>query len=148
MAERPRVALGLPAGAANHLLELVVGRLGVPVAGVWILRTRGRRTGRLHDVPVIPLTLDGDRYLVAPRGATDWMRNLVAGGGELRRGNRSLPVSPEPIEGEERVAILCAYIRANRRRNRRFFAVPDPFTPADVRAVAGRHPVVRLLPGG
>ena len=148
MAERPRVALGLPAGAANHLLELVVGRLGVPVAGVWILRTRGRRTGRLHDVPVSPVRLDGDDYLVAPRGSTDWMRNLVAGGGELRRGRTRRAVTPEPIEGEERVAVICDYIRANRRRNGRFFAVPDPFTPDDVRAIAGRHPVVRLLPGG
>lgn len=149
MAERPRVALGLPAGAADHLLELLVGRLGLPLAGVWILRTRGRRSGRLHDVPVIPLALDGHRYLVAPRGATDWMRNLLAAGdGELLRGRRRLAVTPEPIGGGERVAVLCAYVRANRRRNGRFFDVPEEFTPDDVRRVADRHPVVRLRPRG
>lgn len=147
MAERPRVALGLRAGAANRLLELLVGRLGLPVAGVWILRTRGRRSGRLRDVPVIPLTLDGDRYLVAPRGATDWMRNLLAAGqGELIRGRRRVAVSPEPVDGEQRVAVLSDYIRANRRRNGRFFEVPGTFTAGDVRRIADRHPVVRLRP--
>lgn len=146
MAERPRVALGLRAGAANRLLGVLVGRIGLPVAGVWILRTRGRRTGRVHDVPVIPIALDGGDYLVAPRGSTDWMRNLLAGGGELRRGRTRRPVAPEAIGGEERVAILSAYVRANRRRNGRFFALPDPFTADDVRRIAGRHPVVRLRP--
>ena len=145
MADRPRVALGLPAGAANRMLGIVVGRLGLPVAGVWILRTRGRRTGRVHDVPVIPTILDGDRYLVAPRGATDWMRNLTAAGaGELRRGRTVVPVSPEPVEGGERVAVLSAYIRANRRRNGRFFEISGDITPDAVARIAGRHPVVRL----
>ena len=147
MADRPRVALGLPAGTANRILEVAVGRLGLPVAGVWILRTRGRRSGRVHDVPVIPLTLDGDRYLVAPRGSTDWMRNLTAAGtGELRRGRTRLAVSSEAIAEGERVAVLSAYIRANRRRNGRFFDVPADFTPGDVARIAGRHPAVRLRP--
>jgi len=139
------VGFGLRAGAADRVLLLLVGRLGLPLAGVWVLRTRGRRTGRVHQVPVIPLTLDGVRYLVAPRGATDWMRNLLAaGGGELRRGRRRRHVPARPVTGEDRVPVLAAYIRANRRRNGRFFDVPEVFTDRDVRRIADRHPVARL----
>jgi len=145
VAERPRVAFGLRAGAANRLLLFLVGRLGLPVAGVWVLGTRGRRSGRIHEVPVIPLRVSGSDHLVAPRGMTDWMANLLAaGGGRLRRGTRIREVLAEPLEGEERVAVLAAYIRANRRRNGRFFDVPAEFSDDDVRRIAAAHPVVRL----
>ena len=150
MAEKfPRVALGLRAGTADRALRLLVGRLGIPVAGVWILRTSGRRSGRVHEVPVIPVALDGGEHLVAPRGSTDWMRNLVAAGhGELRRGRTRRAVSAEPLGEEERVPVLCAYITANRRLNGRFFDVPGEATTDDVRRIARRHPVVRLRSGG
>lgn len=145
MADRPRIAPGLRAGAANRVLGLAVGRLGLPVAGVWILRTRGRRTGRVHDVPVVPVVLDGERYLVAPRGATDWMRNLnAAGAGELRRGRTAVAVTPEPVEGGERVAVLAAYVRAHRRRIGGFFEIRSEVTAEAVTRIADRHPVVRL----
>lgn len=145
MAERPRVGFGLRAGAANRVLLVLVGRIGLPLAGVWVLRTRGRRSGRIHEVPVIPIRVSGSDHLVAPRGMTDWMRNLLAaGGGELRRGRRIREVVAEPLEGEERVAVLAAYIRANRRRNGRFFDVPADVTDDDVRRIAAGHPVVRL----
>ncbi|MCC6829858.1 MAG: nitroreductase family deazaflavin-dependent oxidoreductase [Thermoleophilia bacterium] len=142
--DRPRVAGGLvPAGAANRVL-LAAGRLGLPVAGVWVLRTRGRRTGRVHEVPVIPVAVDGADHLVAPRGTTDWMRNLLAGGGELRRGRRVRRVAAAAVDGEARVRVLTAYVTANRRRNGRFFDLPERFTADDVRHIAHRHPVVRL----
>ena len=44
--------------------------------------------------------------------------------------------------------MLRAYITANRRLNGRFFDVPGEVTTDDVRRIAGRHPVVRLRPGG
>jgi deazaflavin-dependent oxidoreductase (nitroreductase family) len=144
MAERPRVGFGLRAGAANRLLLFLVGRLGLPLAGVWVLRTRGRRTGRVRQTPVIPVRLEGAEYLVAPRGRTDWMANLLAGGGELRRGRRVREVTALALPERERVAPLMAYVRENRRRNGRFFDVPDPATRDDVARIAARHPVARL----
>lgn len=49
------------------------------------LAVRGRRSGEWRTVPVNMLELDGQRYLVAPRGDTHWARNLRASGrGELR----------------------------------------------------------------
>ena len=50
----------------------------------------GRRTGRPHAVPVIPMKIGESRHLVSPHGEADWVRNLrAAGDGELqRRGTR------------------------------------------------------------
>lgn len=145
MPERPRVAGGLlRAGGANRLLLVLVGRLGLPLAGVWVLRTRGRRTGRVHEVPVIPVRVAGAEHLVAPRGTTDWVRNLRAGGGELRRGRTVRAVTAVPLDEAGRVPVIAAYVTANRRRNGRFFDLPERFTEADVRRIAARHPVLRL----
>ncbi|MEW6583039.1 MAG: nitroreductase/quinone reductase family protein, partial [Actinomycetota bacterium] len=69
MIARPGSA-GVPARALNRLVLLLVGRLGIPVPHVRILRTTGRRSGRPRETPVLVLTLAGRRYLVAPRGAT------------------------------------------------------------------------------
>ena len=64
-------------------------RAGISVMGSRVLYVRGRTSGEWRSTPVNLLTLDGDRFLVAPRGQTQWVRNLrVAGGGELRVGRR------------------------------------------------------------
>ena len=64
-------------------------RRGVSVWGSRVLYVRGRSTGELRSNPVNVLTVDDRRYLVAPRGHTQWVRNLrVAGQGELRVGRR------------------------------------------------------------
>lgn len=41
-----------------------------------MLSVRGRKTGEWHSTPVNPLTFSGQRYLVAPRGETQWVRNV------------------------------------------------------------------------
>jgi hypothetical protein len=55
-------------------------RLGISVWGSRILRVRGRTTGQWRSTPVNLLTHQGARYLVAPRGNTQWVRNLRATG--------------------------------------------------------------------
>lgn len=71
---------GIPARALNGLVTLLVGRLGLPVPRLRLLRVHGRKTGRLRSTPVLVLRQGGRRYLVAPRGETDWVRNLRAAG--------------------------------------------------------------------
>src|SRR5918911_3996527 len=67
-------------------------RLGVSVAGSRVLEVRGRKTGEPRRTPVNLLTIDGTRYLVAPRGHTQWVRNLRARGeGRLLLGRREEP---------------------------------------------------------
>lgn len=66
-----------------------LSRLGISFWGSRVLEVRGRKSGAPRRVPVNPLTLDGERYLVAPRGHTQWVRNLrAAGEGWLLLGRR------------------------------------------------------------
>jgi len=97
---------------------------------------RGRRCGAVHRVPVIPVDHEGARYLVPPRGETDWARNLrAAGEGELqsRRGVLAFRATELPVA--ERPPVIAAYRAVAGRAVKSFFdAMPDP---AD-------HPVFRL----
>src|SRR5437899_2712956 len=64
-------------------------RMGISVAGSRELRVRGRKSGEWRSTPVNLLTADGDRFLVSPRGTTQWVRNIRSTGeGELRVGRR------------------------------------------------------------
>lgn len=136
----------MPARAANGVTGLLVGRLGVPVPGIWMLGVRGRRTGAVRETPVCLLGLpDGRAYLVAPRGVTGWVRNLrAAGGGGLRRGRRVVRFGAREVTGEERVEALAAYLDRFGRLTGRFFAVPPGAGAAELAEVAHRHPVFRL----
>src|SRR5260370_12062187 len=80
----------------NPLVSLLTN-LGVSVRGSRILVVRGRKSGQIRTTPVNPLEIGGKRYLVAPRGGTEWGRNLrAARGGGVRPGR-----PPEPMWGEE-----------------------------------------------
>src|SRR5262249_47142951 len=64
-------------------------RAGLSVRGSRVLRVKGRTSGEWREVPVNLLTVNDHEYLVAPRGTTQWVRNLrAAGSGELRVGRR------------------------------------------------------------
>src|ERR671918_1812072 len=73
----------------NVFNRLVSGlhKLGLGVQGSETLAVRGRKSGEMRTNPVNPFELDGCTYLLAPRGTTQWVRNLrAAGEGELRAG--------------------------------------------------------------
>ncbi len=96
---------------------------------------------------VNPLTVDGQRYLVAPRGETEWVRNIrAAGGGELRRGSRAEPIRAVEVPDEQKVPILRAYLRRWKPETGKFFAVSGPdASDADFRRIAPNHPVFRIV---
>jgi deazaflavin-dependent oxidoreductase (nitroreductase family) len=87
-------------------------RLGISVWGSRELRVLGRTSGQWRATPVNLITVDGQRYLVAPRGTTDWVRNLrAAGGGELRIGRRSDPFVATELDDAAKPAVLRPYLR-------------------------------------
>ncbi|WP_369640718.1 nitroreductase/quinone reductase family protein, partial [Nocardia sp. JMUB6875] len=87
-------------------------KLGISVAGSRLLAVRGRKSGEWRTTMVNVLTTeDGRRYLVAPRGHTQWVRNLrVAGSGELRLGRRSEVFSANEVADDQKLPILRAYL--------------------------------------
>jgi deazaflavin-dependent oxidoreductase (nitroreductase family) len=87
-------------------------RLGISILGSRVLSVRGRKSGEWRSTPVNLLTHDGKRYLVSPRGHTQWVRNMrVAGGGELRVGRRVEAFTATELADEQKPELLRAYLK-------------------------------------
>ena len=122
-----------------------LARLGLTGPRTHILTVPGRRTGRLWSTPVALLELDGERYLVAPYGERNWVRNARAAGSvELRRGRRRERPALEETTGEQAVRVLRRYYERT-PFTRRFFDVDLDAPDESWAAEAPRHPVFRLL---
>ena len=89
-------------------------RWGLSVKGSRVLEVPGRTSGEIRSTVVNLLTVDGARFLVAPRGETQWVRNLRAAGGEgvLRLGRRAEPFHAVELTDDVKTPILRAYLRA------------------------------------
>lgn len=130
---------------ANPLMAAVT-RLGMSPRGSRVLHVRGRSSGQWHTVPVNPLSLDGHRYLVAPRGQTHWVRNLrVAGAGRLQLGRRVTEFrATEVTDLDTKAAVLQAYLRIWRSEVGAFFDGVDSESIDALRAVAAGYPVFAI----
>jgi deazaflavin-dependent oxidoreductase (nitroreductase family) len=142
-----------PGWFTKHVLNPIVAgltRLGVSLAGSDVLEVRGRKTGEPRRTPVNPLTIGDDRYLVAPRGNTEWVRNLRASGsGRLLRGRRSEGFSAVEVPDEEKPPILRDYLRKWKWELGVFFEGVDADSPeGDLERIAPNHPIFRIRPGG
>jgi len=125
-------------------------RLGLSVWGSRVLEVRGRSSGEWRTTPVNLLSHEGQRYLVAPRGNTQWARNLRASGeGRLRLGRRAEPFTAVEIVDEgEKAPILRAYLRRWKAEVGVFFEGVGPDSSEEqLRGIAPKHPVFRLLDG-
>lgn len=85
---------------------------GIPLMGSRILAVRGRTSGQWRTTPVNPLIVGGHRYLVAPRGQTQWVRNLrVVGTGELRLGRRAERFRAFELDDAAKIPVIREYLR-------------------------------------
>ena len=121
-------------------------KLGISVYGSRVLAVRGRKSGEWRTTPVNPLTIDGQRYLISPRGNTQWVRNMrAAGGGELRIGRRVEKFTATELPPEERPAVLRAYLKKWKFEVGMFFQGVGPdATEEKMLAIAPDHPVFRI----
>ena len=98
---------------------------------------------------VNPLTVDGTRYLVAPRGNTQWVRNLRAGDGtgELRIGRRVEPFRATEITDDDKPPVLRAYLRRWKAEVGVFFdGVDAKASDETLRGIAPGYPIFRIEP--
>jgi deazaflavin-dependent oxidoreductase (nitroreductase family) len=132
----------------NLFKRVVAGftRLGISIAGSRVLEVPGRKSGKPRRTPVNLLAFDGNRYLVAPRGQTQWVRNLrAAGRGNLLLGRRSEPFRAIEVPDAEKEPILREYLRRWKWEVGQFFDGVGPDSPADELArIAPDHPVFRI----
>jgi deazaflavin-dependent oxidoreductase (nitroreductase family) len=129
----------------NRAVALLT-RAGVSVWGSRELRVRGRTSGEWRTTPVNLLTYDGERFLVAPRGITQWVRNLrVAGAGELRVGRRTETFTATELPDPEKGPILRAYLKRWKAEVGVFFDGVSADSPdAELARIAPDHPVFRI----
>jgi deazaflavin-dependent oxidoreductase (nitroreductase family) len=123
-------------------------RRGVSVLGSRILAVRGRTSGEWRTTPVNLLEHDGRRYLVAPRGEAQWVRNLrAAGTGELRVGTKVETFRARELDEDEKIPVLRAYLKRWKFEVGAFFEGVGPESPdAELRSIASRHPAFEVLP--
>jgi len=114
--------------------------------GSRVLTVRGRTSGEPRSNPVNLLELDGERYLVAPRGNTQWVRNArAAGTGQLRLGKRIEQVELVEVPAGDRVPVLRVYLQKWGWEVGRFVeGLSKKSTDAEIAAVAPGMPVFRV----
>jgi deazaflavin-dependent oxidoreductase (nitroreductase family) len=132
-----------PGWFTKHVFNRVVAgatKLGLSVAGSRVLEVKGRKSGEWRRTPVNLLEFEGARYLVAPRGNTQWVRNMrVSGGGRLVLGRRVEEFTAKEVPVAERVPLLRGYLKKWKWEVGAFF---DGIGPE-----ASEHELLRIAPG-
>jgi deazaflavin-dependent oxidoreductase (nitroreductase family) len=129
----------------NRSFGFLVG-LGLGPSHIYLLQVRGRKSGKLFPTPVDLLELQGKRYLVAPRGRTQWVRNAEAAGEiTLKKGSTRQQFRLRPIADADKPQILKAYLDSFKREVQRYFPVPAGSPVEQFAAVAGDYPAFELL---
>jgi deazaflavin-dependent oxidoreductase (nitroreductase family) len=140
-----------PGWFTAHVFNPIVAgltRSGLSLYGSRVLAVRGRTSGEWRTTPVNLLVHQGSRYLVAPRGTTQWVRNLrAAGEGELRVGRRVERFRATEVPDEEKPEMLRAYLRRWKFETGQFFGgVGADASDEALRGIAAEHPVFRIDP--
>ena len=128
-------------------IVIAMSRLGVSAFGAKELVVTGRRSGRPHGTPVNPLEVDGALYLVAPRGQTQWVRNVRHNPRVTLRGGRTEAVyTAQEVPGAPAVPVMRHYLKRWAWEVGKFFpeGVTAKSTDAQIEAVVPDHPVFRL----
>jgi deazaflavin-dependent oxidoreductase (nitroreductase family) len=130
----------------NRLYGWLVG-LGLGTQYNYQLQVRGRKSGKIYSTPVNLLEHGNSRFLIAPRGDTQWVRNARAAGVvTLKRGSRNLVFRVREVPDEKKDELLKAYLDSFKTTVQRYFPIPAG-SPTDAFArIAGQYPVFELLP--
>ena len=145
MAEAHHPAGWFTKNVFNRLVAWLTRR-GLSVAGSRVLEVRGRNSGEWRRTPVNLLTFEDTRYLVAPRGEVQWVKNLRASGqGRLRVGRRTEDFTATEVTDEEKPPLLRAYLQKWKWEVGVFFGGVGPdSTDDELRRIAPDHPAFRI----
>lgn len=128
----------------GNTLVTALLRSGIKVGTTSLLTVRGRKSGQLHTVPVTLIEKDGQRWLVAPYGAVQWVRNIrAAGKATLTRGRRSEVVSVTEVSAREAAPVLKQYL-IEVHVVRPYFDITQDATLEAFEDEAPQHPVFKI----
>jgi deazaflavin-dependent oxidoreductase (nitroreductase family) len=131
----------------NRFFGFLVG-IGLPFPHKYLLQVRGRKSGKLYSTPINLLEWKGKRFLVAPRGRTQWVRNAEAAGEvTLKKGSTRIRFRLRPVAETEKPEILKAYLDGFESEVQRYFPVAAGSPAESFVEVAGSYPVFELAAG-
>ena len=129
----------------NRCFGFLVG-LGLGPKYIYLLQVRGRKSGKLYSTPVDLLEIDGKRYLVAPRGRTQWVRNAEAAGEiTLKRGKWRRSLRLRAVPDAAKPELLKAYLDCFKSAVQRYFPVAAGSDAHAFAAIAATYPVFELI---
>jgi len=128
----------------NRLFGLLL-KLGVGLAHNYLLEVRGRKTGKVYSTPVNVLEYKAKKYLVAPRGYTQWVRNVETSGEAtlVQRAERT-KVRLRTVADEEKPEILKAYLDRFKLTVQRYFPIAAGSPAEAFKSLAVRYPVYEI----
>jgi len=130
----------------NQIFGFLIG-LGLGFSYNYLLQVRGRKTGRLYSTPIDLLEMDGNRFLVAGRGRTQWVRNAeVAGEVILKKGSQRRRFRLRVLPDQKKPEILKAYLDRFKREVQTYFPVPAGSSVEAFRELVQSYPAFELIP--
>lgn len=131
--------------AFNSAFGFLVG-LGLGLKHNYLVQVRGRKTGKIYSTPIDLLEINGKRFLVAPRGRTQWVRNAEAAGEVLlKKGRKRQRFAICPIADGDKPELLKAYLDQFKTTVQRYFPVPAGSAASAFAAIASTYPVFELV---
>lgn len=132
--------------AFNKTFGFLVG-MGLGFSYNYLLQVRGRKSGKIYSTPIDLLEIDGKRFLVAPRGRAQWVRNAeVAGEVMLKKGSQRNKFGLRALTDEEKPAILKAYLDQFKREVQGYFPVAAGSPVEAFRELVQNYPAFELIP--
>lgn len=129
----------------NRAFGLLV-KIGLGLPHNYLLEVRGRKSGRTYSTPVNLLERGGKQYLVAPRGYTQWVRNVAANNeAVLVRGSKRRQVLLSPINDDAKADILKEYLERYKTTVQRYFPIEAGSPAQDFQPLAARYPVFEVI---
>ena len=120
-------------------------KLGIGLAHNYLLEVRGRKTGKVYSTPVNVLEYKGKKYLVAPRGYTQWVRNVeTSGEASLMQRAERTKVRLRTVADEEKPEILKAYLDRFKLTVQRYFPIAAGSPAEAFKSLAVRYPVYEI----
>lgn len=132
--------------AFNRMFGLMV-RAGLALPHNYLLEVRGRKSGKRYSAPIDLLTLEGRRFVVCPRGRSQWVRNAeVAGQVALKKAFMRHEYAIRVLDDNEKLPILKAYLDRYKTTVQRYFPLPAGSPSSAFTEFTGRYPVFELIP--
>lgn len=109
------------------ILAKVINPIIINLGLLPVLTVKGRKSGKWIKVPVTPLEYKEDTYLVAPRGETQWARNLRENTkGKLTIKGKTRDFTATEISGNVQKEVVGEYQKKVPAVKSQFASLPDP----------------------